>query len=90
MNLNARDRNHVGDKSSGPIGLPVAGLSGGGNGFGRSAEILYQVLGILFSSNKYLIVSVILIYILTGYLKKINNKMLIIELHCFVDLPKLF
>ena len=50
-----------GAKSSGPIGLSVPGCKGGDNGFGRSAEILYQVFGSLLSSNKYLIVSAIYI-----------------------------
>jgi hypothetical protein len=54
-----------GAKSSGPAGCFVPGCNGGGGGLGKSAFILYHVLGNLFSSSKYLIVSVIIIIIVS-------------------------
>ena len=54
-----------GAKSSGPAGCFVPGCNGGGGGLGKSAFMLYQVLGNLFYSNIYFIESVIMIRILT-------------------------
>ena len=43
----------IGERSSGPIGCPVPGLSGGGGIDGRSAATLYQRRGIASSSRRY-------------------------------------
>ena len=47
-------------RSSGPIGCPVPGLSGGGSGAGRSAAMLYQAFGMRSSGKRYLTLSLIL------------------------------
>src|SRR4051812_38332192 len=46
-----------GARSSGPIGCRVPGWSGAGGGFGRSAAMLYQCLGIWVSSRVYFTLS---------------------------------
>src|SRR6266508_4922663 len=46
-----------GAKSAGPIGWPVPGCSTGGGGAGRSDAMLYQLWGMSFSANVYLIES---------------------------------
>ena len=51
---------HVAIGQSGPAGCLVPGCKGGGGGLGKSEFILYQNLGALLSSNKYLIESVII------------------------------
>lgn len=53
-----------GAKSLGPAGCLVAGCKGGGGGLGKSEFILYQNLGALECSNKYLIVYDIIKHIL--------------------------
>jgi hypothetical protein len=53
-----------GARSSGPIGLPVAGCKGGGSGSGKSAKILYQDVGICFSSRTNLTLFIFFILLL--------------------------
>src|SRR6266540_4576296 len=41
-----------GARSAGPIGFPVPGCNTGAGGDGRSAKMLYQCVGMSFSSNR--------------------------------------
>ena len=55
----------IGERSSGPAGCRVAGLSGGAGGFGRSATMLYQALGILSSSRTNFFLYSLMTYLLS-------------------------
>ena len=55
----------IGERSSGPAGCRVAGLSGGAGGVGRSATMLYQALGILSSSRTNFFLYSLMTYLLS-------------------------